>query len=683
MEQNTKQMHDPEQISSGCYVIDKDYTVVSVNETARNIYPQLKVGKKCYTCLLGLDSPCGPCPVAAGKKGPYTYTDPIRNIAETVDAVDVELEGHGPCHAMIFTTVGPLANFAATLPTEATELQNLALIKALTLDYYDVFTVHLDSDRITLYRHNGQSVPSESVYRKIISYKEGIADYIDRYVIKEDKDLMKEMNQLSYIREQLRMSESMTIHYRVRFKDELHHYYRRIVRIGAADSFEDIVVGVACEDEMVERQKQSQTLQQNLQEVECDSRTGLYTKEAFLIRGEELLRRYPKLDFDFCISRIENLGMINHQYGRAAGDYCLELMGRELKMYDDEHTCLTYLGDGTFASFTLNEPDHIRKAKVNAFRDKMLEKSRIKSLSLKWAIYIAPRREQSVEEIIDKTLYALATIRTNSHEDYVEYDQSMIDRMEWETWLANNFTDILKRQEFVAWYQPKYAIRTGKIVGAEALVRWVNKDGQIIAPSEFIPVLENHGLIHLLDAFVFEQVCRFKQELKALGFGEIPISVNLSRASMFEEHIAEDYAGIAGTYGVSPRQLPIEITESAAVRALSITKFADEFIERDFPLHMDDFGSGYSSLASLQVIPFDCIKLDKTLVDYIGRENSENLLKHTIAFAKESGKSVVAEGVENYEQYMFLKIAGCDMIQGYYFSRPVEKDVFIEMLKES
>ena len=669
--------------SSGCYVIDKDYNVIEVNQTARDIYPQLKLGKKCYKCLLDLDKPCGPCPVAGGRKGPNIYTDPIRGIVETVDAVEMEIPGHGSCHAMIFSTVGDLASFAATLPTSTTELHNLSMIKALTLDYYDVFSVNLKTDRISLYRHDGKAVEPESVYKEIVSYRTGIENYISRHVLAEDQEMMRKKNSLDHIRRQLEKRESFNVHYRVLLSGEIHYFFRKIARVGEADSFENIVIGVGCEDELVLSRQKNEMLLHNLSSIELDSRTGLYTREAFLWHAQELLGKYADKKFDFCIMKLENLGMINHQYGRPAGDRELALIGRLLKEYDDEYTCLTYMGDGTYASFTENLPQDIRKSRVLGFRDRIIQESRIKNVVAKWSVYVSPKRELTVEEIIDKTQFALSTIRANSHEDYVEFDQSMIDQMDWEAEIEKNFEQAARDREFLVWYQPKYLIKTGEIVGAEALVRWIRKDGTIIAPSEFIPVLENCGKIRYLDEYVFRHVCLFQKTLEMIGYPDFPISVNLSRASMFSEDLADQYAGIAGKAGVSPSNLPIEITESAAIRANEITSFAGALIKNGFALHMDDFGSGYSSLASLQTIPFASIKLDKTLIDNIGGFSGEALLKHTISFAKECGKTVIAEGVENFEQYMFLKIAGCDMIQGYYFSKPLSEETFLELLKSN
>lgn len=667
--------------SSGCYVIDSDFNVVNVNATAKALYPQLEIGKKCYTCLMGIGQPCGPCPVVHGRKGPSTYVDPIRNISEIVDAVDIDVEGIGPCHALVFSTVEHDATFAATLPTTAEGLKNLALVKALTADYYDVFSVSLSDGKMTLYRHNGKPLSADSIYKQIEFYEQGIENHIVHHVYDEDQEMMRQKSSLGYLREVLKNTESIVIHYRVLWQGAIHYFYRKIVRIGEPDSFEHIVVGVACEDEEVKSREEQLTLQNNLRRVEHSTSTGLLTKEAFFIYGDKLLKDYPDREFDFCILRLENLGSINHQYGRLAGDKSVQLIGEILKTYEQETSCIAYFGDGLYGSLTESTSTEFRTNAIFQFRDTILEHSDIKNLALKWSLYKAIQRDLPVEAVYEKVAYALSTVRSTMHQEYVEFDQAMIDRLDWDQFVETSFKDALSAGEFVAWYQPKYSVHTRKIVGAEALVRWRRPNGDLIPPDRFIPVLENSGLIRMLDEAVFRQTCELQRTISEQGLSPLSISVNLSRASIFTNDIAQAYSEIAKFFSVAPRTIPIEITESAAVRAEKIGEFANSLIEKGFVLHMDDFGSGYSSLASLQAIPFESIKLDKSLIDFIGTQNGENLLKHTIAFAKESKMSIIAEGVETMEQYYFLKVAGCDAIQGYYFSKPVTKEEFLRMLK--
>lgn len=667
-------------LSSGYYLIDPEYNVIHLNETAKRTYPALEVGKKCYACLMNLDEPCGPCPVVGGIKGARTYVDPIRGITETVDAVDVPIEGVGLCHALVFGTVGNDAEFAATLPTSAAELKDLALIKALTHDYLDVFSVNLTYGTISLYRHNGKPVDATNIYRENLKYEEGTRTYIDRYLYEEDVHKMLPYTDPEYVAFRLRKHESFDIDYRVLQDGEIHYYSRKYVRIGDADNFDHFVVGVTCVDDEVKSRLERQELRRNLNEVEIDSVTGLYTREAFGVHADRLLEENSDVEYDFCVLNVENLGMITHQYGQTARQKLLEVIGRLLKEYDTDEVCLGYLGNGVFASYTVSTSGIVRKSSISKFKDDIFEASDIKTLNLKWSLYRNVERNLAASEILDNTMYALSTIASNIHQDYVEFDNEMLHKMERDEEIKRTFDDVIARGELTAWYQPKYSVETGRIVGAEALVRWVKPDGEIISPGVFIPVIEECGKVGKLDAYVYDVVCRMQNRLHDAGIDNLPISVNLSRASMFINDLAGSYYDIASGHGVDVNKIPIEITESAAVRASAISSLADEMIARGFVLHMDDFGAGYSSLASLQVIPFEQIKIDRSLVAYIGRPESESLLRHVVEFAHETGKSVVAEGVETAEQFEYMKSIGCDYIQGYYFSKPVSEDEFIAML---
>lgn len=668
--------------SSGCYVIDSEFNIINANETALSIYPQLIVGKKCYTCLMGLDEPCGPCPVVNGVKGPTAYTDPIRNITEIVDAVDIDIEGKGLCHMLIFSTVENEASFAATLPTSAEELKNLALIKGLTADYYDVFSVRLEDEGMILYRLKGKPLSPDSVYSGTLAYGECMETYIRNYVHPEDQEMMRQTCSLSSIQEALKSTESILLHYRVILDNELHYYFRKIVRVGDADSFDNIVVGIACEDEAVENREKQIALQNTLRKVEMNTTTGLLTREAFFIYGDKLLREYPDLSFDFCFLKIDNLDSIGHQYGPIVKNQVIHCVGDILRGYVNETTCTSYFGEGIFVCFVPSQSSEASQTLISSFEKQVYETSNIKNILFKWSFYKQIDRTQSSEAIYNRISYFLNTLRSSIHKEYIEVNEEMLERINFDASVEENFAQALTNGELSVWYQPKYSVHTKKIVGAEALVRWFLSDGTMLSPGRFIPVLENAGLINRLDEEVFRQVCLFQKKCKDASMTQIPISVNLSRASLFTQDIPELYAGLAESHGVTADLIPIEITESAAVRASMIGEFANSLLQHGFSLHMDDFGSGYSSLASLQMLPFECIKIDKSLVDFIGQQNGESLLKHTIAFAKEAGLYVIAEGVERLEQYMFLKIAGCDAIQGYYFSKPVDQESFWKMLEE-
>ena len=232
------------------------------------------------------------------------------------------------------------------------------------------------------------------------------------------------------------------------------------------------------------------------------------------------------------------------------------------------------------------------------------------------------------------------------------------------------FADALANHEFVVWYQPKYDAITEKVVGAEALIRWQTPNG-MIPPGEFLGVFEEDGLIQTLDEFVFREVCEQQQKWKSLQVPLIPISVNISRKSLFAPNIVKTYKDIITSYGIDPQYVPIEITENVALANAKIKPIADEFIKAGFELQMDDFGSGQSALNGLNMMHFSVVKIDKSLVDFIGNKNGDLILNYALALGKELGVQLVAEGVETLNQLAFLRDNGCDVIQGYYYSKPL------------
>nr|MCR4789901.1 bifunctional diguanylate cyclase/phosphodiesterase [Treponemataceae bacterium] len=265
--------------------------------------------------------------------------------------------------------------------------------------------------------------------------------------------------------------------------------------------------------------------------------------------------------------------------------------------------------------------------------------------------------------------------------NYAFFDEQDTIRLIKEKVIADSFEEALKKNEFIIWYQPKYNPVTKALVGAEALIRWQKDDGTIIPPIDFIPLFEKNGMIRTLDEYVFKKVCTQQQIWKNAGRKIIPISINLSRVSLYYKDLVKQYKKISDTIGIDRIYVPIEITESAAINNSEIQNIAEEFFQAGFLLQMDDFGSGYSSLSSLNVLHFETLKLDKSLIDYIGNFNGDRLIEHTICLAKELGIHVTAEGVENENQVQFLKHTGCDSIQGYFYSRPVPLEEFEKKLE--
>lgn len=234
--------------SSGYYSIDVDYNIIGFNDTAREIYPSLKLGQKCYKALMGLDSPCPPCPVANGIHGPKTYLDPIRHIYETVDAVETVFADGTRGHALVFSTVAEGERLASTIPTGEGSLRLLGAINLLSFKYSTVFGVNMQSQKISVFRCQNLFGDSEPSLADNMDYSDVIDLMITKYVHPEDTTSVRDMLNLEKVQERLDKAASFKVHFRI-LLDEVHYYYLQVARNGEAGSYEDIVVAIACEDD--------------------------------------------------------------------------------------------------------------------------------------------------------------------------------------------------------------------------------------------------------------------------------------------------------------------------------------------------------------------------------------------------------------------------------------------------
>lgn len=278
-----------------------------------------------------------------------------------------------------------------------------------------------------------------------------------------------------------------------------------------------------------------------------------------------------------------------------------------------------------------------------------------------------------IEKCYSHAVQAKHLIKGRHDKNYAFYEDVDYQRLIEEKEMEDQFESALHGHQFEIWYQPKFGTDSFSIVGAEALVRWRKKDGTLYSPGRFIPLFEKTGMIPALDEYIFREVCRQQKEWECAGRKMLPVSVNISRASLYFVHIVERYKSILDEYDLNPKYVQLEITESATIDNSEISSLVAQFHEAGFHLLLDDFGNGYSSFSSLNTINFDTLKLDKSLIDYIGDESGEKLLYHVTKLAQSLGLYTTAEGVETKEQVDFVKALGCTDIQGFYFSKPLPR----------
>lgn len=414
-----------------------------------------------------------------------------------------------------------------------------------------------------------------------------------------------------------------------------------------------------------------------LSAVEYDMLTGLYTLPAFYYHSQIKLEQ-EKGKFDIAILNIREFGVINSIHGHRLGDAVLLSIARELKEILP-NSILSRNGDKFYAMIPayLRESDEVVAKRL----ERISYKAPVPKLRLKIGLCRNVDNETPIDIVCDRAKLASESI-ADSAKVVAVYDTKLEEKKKKDQYLLASFPRAIRGEEFSIRLQPKVNSATGEIIAAEALVRWINNKGELMSPSCFVPLFELDGCIKELDEYIFRKVCAYQHKRKEAGLKLVPISVNLSRNSLFSEGIAKRYKDITEEVGIDTAYVPIEITESAATSDKLIVDICNEFVEAGFSLNMDDFGTGYSSLSSLSMLPFSVIKIDKSMADKIGTQKGNIVIKNIVDTVQDLGMDVVAEGIENKEQIEFLSMIDCNLIQGYYFSKPVTISEFEELMSK-
>lgn len=294
------------------------------------------------------------------------------------------------------------------------------------------------------------------------------------------------------------------------------------------------------------------------------------------------------------------------------------------------------------------------------------------------------RRQLDIDQMYHYAEAARGTVGERKGEHIKFFDQQILEQQLWKLKVEEQMDDALFNREFQLYLQAKYDPVTEKIAGAEALVRWISPKEGMISPNRFIPIFEENGFITKLDDYMISAVAKLQSEWKIQGKKQVPVSVNVSRANFTRTDLAQHICRLADSYGADHDLIELELTESAFFGDKNILQqILKELKMYGFCIAMDDFGTGYSSLNSLKDLPIDVLKLDTDFFrggDTNGR--GEIVVTETIRLAKKLNMKIVAEGIEKKEQVEFLAAQGCDMIQGYYFAKPVPVGEFEKMLQQ-
>ena len=407
-------------------------------------------------------------------------------------------------------------------------------------------------------------------------------------------------------------------------------------------------------------------------QFQYDRLTGLYSKEFFYRKVRERLDENPDQEYTIVCMNIENFKLYNDSFGREAGDRLLrESAASMMSWLGEDGICGRYSADRFMCLMEKNQEKSDREfffSEVHSERSQNVD-----NVVVKWGVYEIIDRSVPVEQMCDRVLLAADSIKGQYNQFYAVYDDNLRGKLLREKAIADVMETALAEEQFIVYLQPKYSLSDNRMVGAEALVRWIHPEWGFMSPGEFIPLFEKNGFIPCLDRYVWEKVCVYLRDWQEKGYPVMPVSVNVSRADVYQSHLVDTLSEMVQKYGIDPSCLHLEITESAYTdNPDQIISTVEELHRRGFVIEMDDFGSGYSSLNMLSQMTLDILKLDmKFIQNELAKPAAQSILNDIISMAHRMSFRVVAEGVETKEQTERLQAVGCDYVQGYYFARPM------------
>lgn len=411
-----------------------------------------------------------------------------------------------------------------------------------------------------------------------------------------------------------------------------------------------------------------------------DSMTQANNKEGFIKFGEDLLRKNPENHYIVGVMNINQLNVINDLYGFQTGNDLIKLVASKISEFVGEDGIYGRLSGGEF--FILFEETFERMSVFSNLKNFDASKIGIAfPITFRSGLFRIKDRNITLENMVNLAMLTRDRITETSNNTAYMYDDAIKNQIAKEADITSKMHKALDKREFVPYLQPQYNHRNGSIVGAEVLCRWIDGDGKMVSPGEFIPIFEKNGFIKSLDRYMWETVFDMVRKWEYSNISFVPISVNVSRISVTERDFVETIRYLTDKYNIDKNHLHFEITESAyASHQTRLIRMVEDIRELGYKVAMDDFGSGYSSLNTLKNVPIDILKLDMGFLRGENNEKGERIIKNVVTMANELNLDIVSEGVETKEQADFLENVGCDVIQGYLYAKPMPYNEYMNIL---
>ena len=425
---------------------------------------------------------------------------------------------------------------------------------------------------------------------------------------------------------------------------------------------------------------------QLISSAERDRLTGLYAKSFFFEYAERISRYHKDWKMDAVVIDVDKFHTVNELYGRDFGDKVLCAVAGEIRDFiRNTKGIASRLEGDRFGMYCLTRDSSEYENILTMIQKRLAELPGHARIRVRMGV--KPYRDDTEpSEMFDRASAACKMVRGNATSQIMVFDEDMRQKEIYQQRLLNDVNWAIENRQFTVFYQPKYDIQCEppRLSSAEALVRWKHPEFGMIPPGDFIPLFENNGIIHVVDNYVWavaaKQIADWRERFGII----LPLSVNMSRAEMFNPDLEKNLEVLLKLNSLDPANLKLEVTESAYTdNAEELIAVIEKLRAAGFEIEMDDFGAGYSSLNMLSSLPIDVLKMDMKFIRNIEKDiKNFRLIELVLDIARFLGVPVVAEGVETEEQMKMLKDAQCELVQGYYFSRPLPAEEFEELIKK-
>lgn len=408
-----------------------------------------------------------------------------------------------------------------------------------------------------------------------------------------------------------------------------------------------------------------------------DRLTGLYNREYFFQKAEQILKRSPEVERYMVCTNIQNFKLVNDLFGEETGDRVLVDQAALLKFGNYEDCIHGRIGADRFAMLITGEAFDPELAIKNTAKLQYHVNDSNYTVHVTIGAYKIEDPFEAPQIMYDKANMAIEAAKGEIQKGVVYYDGKMLEQLAHEKSVIGEFDQAIRENQFQMFLQPLVGVN-GELKGAEALARWIHPARGLVMPVNFIPIVEKSGMIIRLDEYIWDLAARKLREWNDRGIKDVTISVNISAKDFYYTDLFQTFTGLVEKYKISPCSLNLEITESALMTDVNMhMETLAKLQNYGFYIELDDFGSGYSSLNMLKDIKADILKIDMLFLrETENAQRSHVILDSVISMAKRLHMSVITEGIETEEQLLMLKNMGCEIFQGYYFSKPVSVEDF-------